>query len=114
MGRLYIDCVRCLEAVEKVLRFELAAGFVPEEHFSNESEHQVEGEDLLVDVYHDDSLDLKEIIREQVLLNLPDGQVCEPDCKGLCEKCGSNRNLINCNCNDKEIDPRWEALRSLR
>jgi uncharacterized protein len=111
---LKIDCIRCLEPVARSLKFDVEAGFVPEEHFSSESEHQVGGEDLSVDVYRDDSLDLAEIVREQILLNLPDGQLCGPDCKGLCEKCGSNRNLIDCDCKDEEIDPRWEALRSLK
>lgn len=111
---LSIDCVRCLEPVTKRLKFDVEAGFVPQEHFSNESDHQVDGEDLLVDVYRDDLIDLAEIVREQILLNLPAGQLCGADCKGLCEKCGSNRNLIDCNCKDEEIDPRWEALRSLK
>ena len=59
-------------------------------------------------------IDLTELVREQILLNLPEQVFCREDCKGLCEKCGANRNLINCNCEEKEIDPRWSALKNLK
>ena len=77
--------------------------FVPKGHVSR----------FIVELVRE-SLDLKEIIREQILLNLPEQVFCTPDCKGLCPKCGANRNLIDCNCNETEIDPRWAALKNLR
>lgn len=36
---------------------------------------------------------LDQIVREQILLNLPIKFVCRPDCKGLCPGCGENLNL---------------------
>lgn len=111
---LEIDCLRCLEPFKHELRFEFIAGFVPPEHFTTDGEHQVSGEDLNVDVIEDDRLDLVGLLKEQVLLNLPESAYCRDDCKGLCDKCGENRNLINCSCNEKEIDPRWAALRNLK
>ncbi|MGQ0540872.1 MAG: DUF177 domain-containing protein, partial [Blastocatellia bacterium] len=79
-----------------------------------DKDREVSGEDLDVDLLIDDSLDLNEIVREQILLNLPQQIFCKEDCKGLCPKCGANINLIDCNCNETEIDPRWAALNNLR
>jgi len=65
-------------------------------------------------VFEGDELDLTELVREQILLNLPEQTFCNPDCKGLCPKCGQNRNLIDCNCEENETDPRWAALKNLK
>jgi len=58
--------------------------------------------------------DLTPLIREYAWLALPLNPLCSPDCKGLCPKCGGNRNLGECVCEEtEEIDPRWEALKDL-
>ena len=59
-------------------------------------------------------IDLKEVVREQIMLALPEQVFCKDDCKGLCPKCGANGNLIDCKCADDEIDPRWAALKNLK
>jgi len=57
---------------------------------------------------------LEDVLREQVLLSLPARTLCKPDCKGLCPRCGKNRNLEACTCEEGPSDPRWEALSGLR
>jgi uncharacterized protein len=44
---------------------------------------------------------------------VPTQVLCRDDCKGLCAKCGANLNLADCDCEDKEIDPRWAELKRL-
>ncbi len=61
----------------------------------------------------EERLDLDELLREDVLLDLPSKYLCSPDCKGLCPKCGKNLNEGPCNCGSREIDPRLEILKSL-
>lgn len=109
-----IDCVRCLEPVELKLEFDFNVGYVLPEHFAVDKEKEVASDDLDIDVLSEDRIDLKEVIREQILLNLPDGVFCKEDCKGLCQQCGANLNLIDCNCKETEIDPRWAALKKLK
>jgi uncharacterized protein len=46
-------------------------------------------------------------------LNLPEQVFCREDCRGLCAKCGANRNATDCGCEEKEIDPRWAGLKNL-
>ena len=38
---------------------------------------------------------------------------CREDCKGICPHCGADRNEVDCDCEKKQIDPRFAALRAL-
>lgn len=109
-----INCTRCLEPVDKRLDFEFRALYVAPETFGDEKDLELSASDMDTDVLSGESLNIAEIAREQILLALPARFLCSEDCKGLCEKCGTNRNLINCNCIEKETDPRWDALRNLK
>ena len=108
------DCTRCLTEIEQTLEFPFEAAFVDPEYFADAKEAELNEADLDVSAAEDGKLDLTELVREQILLNLPEQVFCREDCKGLCEKCGANRNLIDCNCKEKEIDPRWAALKDLK
>jgi uncharacterized protein len=77
-------------------------------------EIQVECNRCLQDARMYLELDLTELAREQILLNLPSQVFCREDCQGLCQKCGANLNLIDCSCEESEVDPRWAALRNLK
>lgn len=72
------------------------------------------GEDAALFYCDRSRVDLREIAREQILLNLPLKPVCRSDCKGLCPTCGVNRNRIECSCRPDEIDPRLEPLLALK
>jgi uncharacterized protein len=61
---------------------------------------------------HDD-VDLEPLVRDAVLLELPQAPLCRPDCLGLCPSCGANRNEEACAC-EAPGDPRWGALDVLR
>ena len=113
-AELELECSRCLEKIERNFEIPFKAAFVAPEHNTQAKEAELSAEDLDVSVIEGNEIDLTELVREQILLSLPEQVFCSEDCKGLCEKCGANRNLINCNCIDKEIDPRWAALRELK
>lgn len=55
------------------------------------------------------TIDLEPMVRDAVLLALPFSPLCRSDCRGLCERCGGDRNLGECAC-PPPVDPRWEAL----
>lgn len=111
--RLTLACDRCLEPVDRPMDIVFEARYVRPEAFGADSETVLEGDDLTVDILKDDALELGAIAREQIILNLPDQLFCSQDCHGLCDRCGGNRNLIDCNCNSEEIDPRWARLKNL-
>lgn len=43
-------------------------------------------------------IDLNPSIREEVILDYPIKPLCKIDCKGLCVKCGKNKNEGGCSC----------------
>jgi uncharacterized protein len=58
-------------------------------------------------------LDLRPLIREHFLLDMPMHALCREDCMGLCPECGGNLNETSCEHPEAELDPRFAALKSL-
>ncbi|MDD6989754.1 DUF177 domain-containing protein [Ruminococcus sp.] len=59
----------------------------------------------------DFKLELDDIVISDILLSLPQKNLCKDDCKGLCQICGKNLNEGDCSCDKREIDPRLEMLK---
>lgn len=106
-------CTRCAEPTRLRLETPFDDVFVDAAEESTDDEHEIGGSQLDEQLVQGNEVDLTEIIREQILLDLPEQVYCREDCKGLCPHCGANRNLIDCECGEKEIDPRWAALKNL-
>jgi uncharacterized protein len=64
--------------------------------------------------YSGDQLDLEPMVRDAVLLELPQVPLCRPDCGGLCPTCGAELNTEECSCGPGAADGRWSALNVLR
>src|SRR5205823_13299957 len=60
------------------------------------------------------SIDIEPMVRDVVLLSMPFSPLCRPDCAGLCERCGGDRNLGECACGPVAADPRWQVLDMVR
>lgn len=108
------ECSRCLLEITEDLRVPFEVSYVEPENYPQAQETELNEDDLSVAILNDDKIDVVELVREQILLNLPEYIYCKKDCKGLCEICAANRNLIDCKCEEKEIDPRWSALKNIR
>lgn len=59
----------------------------------------------------DFKLELDEVVISDILLSLPQKNLCKKDCKGLCQSCGKNLNEGECTCDKRQIDPRLEILK---
>ena len=57
------------------------------------------------------AIDIDEIVRSALILEAPTRYLCKEDCKGLCPKCGCDRNLRDCGCELNERDSRWDVLK---
>jgi len=55
-------------------------------------------------------IDLSEDVRQTVLLSVPLKLLCKEDCKGLCPRCGVNRNQRDCECQETEDSSPWRGL----
>lgn len=68
-------------------------------------------EGVLIDESH--NLDLSEVVRQYVITNSPMKPLCRTECGGLCQDCGANLNLQECQCGQPSLDPRWGDLAGL-
>lgn len=108
-----VECTRCLKPVPSSFIFDFDVSYVTPENFSGEREKELLESEMAVDVTESGRIDLNELVREQILLNLPEQTLCKDECKGICPRCGIDRNAEACKCGDDEIDPRWAALKNL-
>lgn len=113
-AEIEIDCTRCLSKAETELSFPFKVVYVTEENYTEAEEAELNAEDLEVAIFDGEKIDLNELAREQITLNLPTRFLCRDNCQGLCPKCGANKNSDNCSCEEKESDPRWSALKNLK
>ena len=103
-GTLELDCARCLEPFDQILAPDINELFVyPADR----------AEDPVLAIPESAILDLRPLLREMMLLEIPTQPVCRPDCKGLCPVCGQNRNEEDCEHPQENIDPRLAPLQSL-
>ena len=62
----------------------------------------------------DITVDIGPVIRELVLVEESLKNICEADCKGICQHCGTNRNRENCGCIvETVVEDRWENLKQI-
>jgi uncharacterized protein len=108
---LEINCDRCLKGVPYILEEKFDVAYAPAD--SETEKHELQAEDLETDVFEGEFIEIDNVAREQILLHLPARILCKEDCKGLCPVCGADLNETDCGCEQKTIDPRWEALKGM-
>ena len=107
-----LPCSRCLESFDFPLTSEFSFSLVPEASEPGPCEKELQTEDLETDFYDGETIDVRKIVHNNVLLGLPIKPLCRDDCSGLCPVCGTNRNLARCTCStDEPGDPRLARLK---
>lgn len=107
----YIDtivqyqCDRCLENYTVPLKIPFA------EKYQQGNTNEDTSSDI--NYFQGDEIDIRELVRESILLAQPLKKLCNENCQGLCPKCGINLNLAKCTCEQDVIDPRLIALQQL-
>jgi len=107
-------CARCLKPVAVPIDVEFAERFVTAVSWRSEEQHELASEDLNLSVFDGESIDLGQLVREELVLAAPEQVLCREDCKGLCPTCGIDLNAAACECHSQQIDSRWEKLRDLQ
>jgi uncharacterized protein len=108
-----LQCSRCLKDFRSMLKIPFEAIYHPLEHLKEEEKHELKVDELDMGFYSKDELDLLDLIKEQIMLNLPMKPLCNNLCNGICLQCGADLNVGTCSCSTKAIDPRLEALKKL-
>ena len=95
--RAHLECVRCLREFDLPLDVPLEVYAERSGSTSRDEQQQVERDDYML--FHDGRrLDLRESVREALLLELPITPYCREDCPGLCPRCGAELALGPCGC----------------
>jgi len=93
-GSMHLNCSRCLRefnvALKKILRLNYQVN-KSEPIIDTSTSLECHGE-------RSRTIDLNQDIREEIILDYPIKPLCNPDCKGLCPKCGKNLNEGGCSC----------------
>jgi uncharacterized protein len=112
-AQVTVECDRCLKFVEVPLETRFNLEYVTPQTYQSTQAAELKETDMTLSVFDGESIDLDELVDEQILLALPSRVLCQEDCKGLCPVCGGDRNLADCQCESTEVDPRWSALKEL-
>ena len=96
-SRAHLECARCLREFALPLSAPLMVYAERTGSSSRGEEEELERGHYML--FHDGRrLDLREMIREALLLELPITPHCREDCPGLCPKCGADLSLGPCDC----------------
>jgi len=95
-------CARCLKEFEYPVHKQISANLT----------EGGEGEDSDGYFLQGDEVDIGEIVVTEFILNMADRLLCDENCAGLCQYCGSDLNSESCACK-KETDPRLAILSQL-
>ena len=97
---LLMTCDRCLEDVKTQINFQTSREV-------NLSDTDVEKDPLdEVDFVEGTEFDVEKFAYGEILVNLPMKVLCSENCKGICNRCGTNLNHQSCGCDTTELDPR--------
>jgi uncharacterized protein len=108
-----LECTRCLSALTTTVSFPLREQFYPTIDVNTGLPLPAPDDELAFPIDHNHLLDLREAIRQNLVVALPMTALCREDCQGLCPTCGKNLNEGPCSCAPETGDERFSALREL-
>ena len=89
-------CARCLKPLQLPIKMDV---------------EEVVGEDGVV--LEGTILDVGNIAKNNIVVELPIRFLCKEDCKGICSQCGADLNITECNCKHEQFDERFAVLKKL-
>jgi len=110
-ANLSFVCSRCLTPFEFPVDSVFDLVLLPED--LDEARDELDENDVDKSFYYEGSIDLAEVVLEQLNLTFPVKPLCSPDCEGLCAVCGRLLQGGQCGCTVKEPDPRLGRLKTL-
>jgi uncharacterized protein len=122
-GVLPLDCARCLARYRHAFREPFRLVVEPagtREPADPEGADALArygiclGEELETGWYRGSEVDLSGFVHEVVCLALPVKPLCREECKGLCPRCGADRNAGRCGCPETPGASPFAALERLR
>lgn len=113
IGELELECDRCLQPVKLPVSSTFGVELVTAEDYQAREALELTEQDLNLEVFDGETVDVDSLVKEELLLAVPDQVLCDENCQGICPVCGANKNLVKCDCATEEIDPRWAELKKI-
>jgi uncharacterized protein len=98
-----LQCSRCLKEFSRDMSLPVDVVYHPVEELKGEEHHKVASDELDMDFYSGEEVDLLDLLQEQVSLNMTMKPLCSDFCKGICPGCGADLNVDICKCGEKNI-----------
>jgi uncharacterized protein len=122
-GELELTCGRCLTRYREPIRerfrlvLEPAGSRVPSDPEGAAAlarDGVFLSDELESGWFRGSEIDLGSFFQEVIALAFPVQPVCREDCRGLCPRCGTDRNVESCDCSEVRRDSPFAALQVLR
>ncbi|MDH4233422.1 MAG: DUF177 domain-containing protein [Nitrospirota bacterium] len=111
-AELELECSRCLKRFRRVMDEPVNVVYHPIEEIGTDR-HELKDDEMDMGFYKGEELDLQELLKEQLILNIQMKPLCDEKCKGICSHCGTDLNTETCGCETGKIDSRLEVLKKL-
>ena len=109
-----LPCARCLKECIVPIIAEFKEYLILQRYEPDEQEKELVHDDLDVSFLPEEGIELRDIVEEQIWLNIPMKPLCHDNCKGLCTLCGADLNSGECGCERHISDPRFAALKDFK
>ena len=110
---LEAECARCVAAYGYLGSIGFEEVYVSQLDPSSGKRIEPEDPDAFL-IGLDNSIDIREAVRQYSEMAAEMQPLCRPDCPGICPICGTDMSIAPCQCDRTPIDPRWEALVALK
>jgi uncharacterized protein len=112
-GEMETACSRCAKGVRSPVAISFEEEFVPILDATTGAMIRLAPDDETFRIDKRFDLDLREALRQYILVSEPVQPLCKPDCAGLCPACGVDLNEGPHEC-QQPADQRWSALAGLK
>ena len=106
---LAFNCEKCLEQFSTEISIDTASRQILLEAPADTDDRN----DIFLINSNDQTIDLIEPLRQEIILHFPSIPVCSTSCKGICAFCGGEKNKKACNCKEIKV-PENKPLSALK
>ncbi len=112
---MQLSCDRCLADFElpRHISFRVVFDLGGEDPALTAREYECDQSEMDVVFLEEPVIDLGAILSQQVLMAVPQKNLCQSDCRGFCPGCGADLNRDKCSCEDGDPDSPFGVLRQL-
>lgn len=96
--KVKLNCSRCCEDFIFPVKVDIKEEFIKrsDPQISDLSPEEIDEANFFV--YDNDTINISEAVRQNIITAISVNPVCEPACKGICTVCGKNKNFEKCEC----------------